>query len=181
MRLHCIFTQSLSFLLSFSLSIEWIWNDSWMISSHNDHDVSRRQSEHIIMLQRVYNCPIYKTCSNIHYLVILSFTWILVAVTRNKIETKEACYTLSECSFVHWKPSFFKSMIWTLCFLKSFFLNTMLFFIFQRSCLGQFYFIRKVVQRASQIQTFVKLVIKWHYFWKPRGKIKTFKRVFLLE
>lgn len=109
MRLHCIFTQSLSFLLSFSLSIEWIWNDSWMISSHNDHDVSRRQSEHIIMLQRVYNCPIYKTCSNIHYLVILSFTWILVAVTRNKIETKEACSTLSECSFFFiWNHLFFK-------------------------------------------------------------------------
>lgn len=107
MRLHCIFTQSLSFLLSFSLSIEWIWNDSWMISSHNDHDVSRRQSEHIIMLQRVYNCPIYKTCSNIHYLVILSFTWILVAVTRNKIETNDDVLHCLNVVFFHLKPSFF--------------------------------------------------------------------------
>lgn len=163
MRLHCIFTQYLSFLLSFSLSIEWIWNDSWMISSHNDHDVSRRQSEHIIMLQRVYNCPIYKTCSNIHYLVILSFTWILVAVTRNKIEIKEACSTLSECWFF-FICIFFKSMIWPILFFLTLFLDTMLFFIFQRSCPGEFTFICKVVQRALQIHTYVKLVIKWHYF-----------------
>lgn len=138
-----------------------------MISSHNDHDVSRRQSEHIIMLQRVYKCPICKTCSNSHYLIILSFTWILVAVTRNKIETKEACSTLSECSFFHLKPSYFKSMI---CFFLTLFLDTMLFFIFQRSCPSQFNFIRKEVQRALQIETYVKLVIKWHYFWKPREK-----------
>lgn len=120
MRLHCIFTQSLSFLLSFSLSIEWIWNDSWMISSHNDHDVSRRQSEHIIMLQRVYNCPIYKTCSNIHYLVILSFTWILVAVTRNKIETKDDVLHCLNVVFFIWNHLFFKSIIRTICFFKSF-------------------------------------------------------------
>lgn len=53
-------------------------------------------------------CPICKTCSNIHYLIILYFTLILVAVTRNKIVTKEACSTLFKCFFFQLKPSFFK-------------------------------------------------------------------------
>lgn len=107
-----------------------------MISSHNDHDVSRKQSEHIIMLQRVYKCPICKTCSNIHYLIILSFTLIMVAVTRNKIVTKEACSTLFEFFFLI-EVIFFISMVWP---LETLFLDTMLIFIFQRSCLGQFNF-----------------------------------------
>lgn len=148
-----------------------------MISSHYDRDVSRKQSEHIIMLQRVYKCPKCKTCSNIHYLIILSFTLILVAVTRNKIVTKEACSTLFEI-FFSIEAIFFKSIVWP---LETLFLNTMLIFIFQNHVSVNLTFIRKVVQRASQIQTYVNLVIKWYYFWKPRRKIKTFKRVFLLE
>lgn len=78
-----------------------------------------------------------KTCSNIHYLIILSFTLILVAVTRNKIVTKEACSTLFECFFSSIEAIFFKSMVWP---LETLFLDTMLIFIFQRSCLGQFNF-----------------------------------------
>lgn len=178
MRLHCFFTQCLSFLLSFFLSIEWIWNDSWMISSHNDHDVSRRQSEHIIMLQRVYKWPIYKTCSHIHYLLILSFTLILVAVTRNKIVTNEACSALFDCCFFFFKPYFLKYGLTPWNFIPWY---NAIFYILKDHVSVNSIFIRKVVQRASQIQTYVNLVIKWYYFSKPRGKIKIYKTVFFLN
>lgn len=119
-----------------------------------------------------------KTCSNIHYLIILSFTLILVAVTRNKIVTKNACSTLFECFFVQLKPSFLK--VW-FDPLKLYSLIQCWFLYSKDHVSVNLIFILKVVQRASQIQTYVNLVNKWYYFWKPRGKIKTFKRVFLLE
>lgn len=88
------------------------------------------------ILQRLYKWPIYKTCSHIHYLLILSFTLILVAVTTNKIVTKEACSALFDCCF------FFQTIFFKVWFdpLKLYSLIQCYFLYSKRSCLGQFNF-----------------------------------------
>lgn len=92
-----------------------------MIGSHNDHDVSLKLSEYIIMLQGVYKYPnVCKTSQHMRKHPLLSYffyiTLILIAVTKNKIVTKEPCPPLLNF-FLNLKLSFLGSVI---CF---FFLN----------------------------------------------------------
>lgn len=82
---------------------------------------------------------------------ILSFTLILIAVTRNKIVTKEACSTLLKCFFFQLKPSFSKSMIWLLCFFFKLYSLLQCYFLYSKDHVSvNLIFIRKVVHKLRK-------------------------------
>lgn len=115
----------------------------------------------------------FNTCTNIHYLIILSFTLILIAAIRYKIWQvyKLAFPPLFECFFFPiWNLFFFK--VWFVCLFFKMQSSRQRYFLFSKDHISvNLTFTYKLDHLASQIQTYVKRVIKWHYYvWNREEK-----------